>query len=119
MARREGDLVAAVMGILLLVFVLTVITVGIIFTNNKANTVEVETYTVGCEVSQMSYAEKSVGRSSYPVYKMGVRNDDFATTLEISASDFARHVVGDVVEIKVVVLESPLDGQWTEYKLIK
>lgn len=119
MAKREGELVATIMGILLMVFVLFVITIGIIFARNKANTVEVETYTVGCEVSQMSYAEKSVGRSSYSVYKMGVRNDDFATTFEISASDFARYVVGDVVEIEVVVLESPIDGQWTEYKLVK
>lgn len=119
MAKREGELVTAVMGILLLVFVVSIITIGIIFTQNKANTVEVETYTIGCEVSQMSYAEKSVGRSSYSVYKMGVRNDDFATTIGISASDFARYVVGDVVEIEVVVLENPLDGQWTEYKLVK
>ena len=120
MAKREGNLVATIMGILLTMFALFVITIGIVCATNRANTVEVETYTVGCEVSQMSYAEKSVSRArSRAVYKMGVRNDDFATTFEINASDFARYVVGDVVEIEVIVLENPFDGQWTEYRLMK
>ena len=34
----------------------------------------VQTYSVGCEVSQLAYAEETVSRfSSRPVYKMGVR----------------------------------------------
>jgi hypothetical protein len=82
-------------------------------------TTEVETYTVGCEISQLSYAEKTNGRaSSKAVYKMGVRNDDFATVFNINADTYAKYVVGDVVEVEVTVWEH-YDGHLTyEYKLI-
>lgn len=68
--------------------------------------VEVETYIVGCEISQLAYAEETTGRSSSrPNFVMGVRNDDFATTFEISSDTFARYVVGDVVDVLVTVWE--------------
>lgn len=78
----------------------------------------VETYTVGCEISQLAYAEETTGRSSSrPAYKMGVRNDDFATTLDITAEQFAMYVIGDVVEVEVTVYEY-IDGTTTnEYRL--
>lgn len=80
---------------------------------------EVERYSVGCEVTQMAYAEKSVTRSdSKPVYKMGVRNDDFATTLNVTGEQFAQFVVGDVVEVEVRVVELFGGERIREYKLL-
>lgn len=81
--------------------------------------VEVETYTVGCEVSQMAYAEEAVSRSrTRPVYKMGVRNDEFAYTFNINENQFAKYVTGDIVEVKVTVWEH-CDGTLTHsYQLI-
>lgn len=70
----------------------------------------VEIYSVGCEVSQLAYAEETVSRSSSrPVYKMGVRCNDFATTLDINSTQFAQFVIGDVVEIEVTEIET-VDG---------
>lgn len=92
----------------------------IIFTTHDAATaVEVETYTVGCEVSQMAYAEEAINRSqTRPVYKMGVRNDDFACTFDINDNQFAKYVTGDIVEVEVTVWEH-FDGTLTySYKLI-
>lgn len=80
---------------------------------------EVERYSVGCEVSQMAYAEESISRSdSKPVYKMGVRNDDFATTLDVTGEQFAQFVVGDVVEVEVRVVELFGGERIREYKLL-
>lgn len=86
----------------------------------EATRTEVEVYTVGCEVSQIAYAEEAVSRSSTrPTYKMGVRNDDFATTLEITAEQFAKYTIGDVIEVQVTIYEY-MDGvQEYEYKLVK
>ena len=81
--------------------------------------VEVETYTVGCEVSQMAYAEEQISRtSSRPVYKMGVRNDDFAATFDITDAQFAQYAIGDVVEVEVIVYEYRDGMRQNEYKLI-
>lgn len=100
-------------------FVLFCMTVLGMLVADVATTAEVESYTVGCEVTQLAYAEKSVSRTdSRAVYKMGVRNDDFATTIEVSSADFARYVVGDVVEVEVTVLANCF-GERTEYNLVK
>lgn len=109
-----------VFDILSTLFILFCVAILLLLLADVATSHEVESYTVGCEVTQLAYAEKTVSRAgSREVYKMGIRNDDFATTLEISASDFARYVVGDVVEIEVVVLESCFGVERTEYNLIK
>lgn len=81
--------------------------------------VEVEVYTVGAEVSQMAYAEEAVSRSqSRPVYKMGVRNDEFAYTFDITDTQFAKYAIGDVVEVEVTIWEY-FDGELSyEYKLL-
>lgn len=80
---------------------------------------EIERYSVGCEVTQMAYAEESVSRSrSKPVYKMGVRNDDFATTLNVTGEQFAQFVVGDIVEVEVRVVELFGGERIREYKLL-
>ncbi len=85
----------------------------------ECSRVEVETYTVGCEVSQMAYAEEQTSRtSSRPVYKMGVRNDDFATTFDITDAQFAKYAIGDVVEVEVIVYEYRDGEHRNEYKLI-
>ena len=80
---------------------------------------EVEIYSVGCEVTQMAYAEETVSRSqSRPVYKMGVRNDDFATTLDITSNQFAQFAVGDIVEVEVTVMEDAFGELYNTYKLL-
>jgi len=81
---------------------------------------EVETYSVGCEVSQMAYTEEQVNRSeTRPVYKMGVRCDNFATVFEITAEQFAKYIVGEIVEVEVTIKASDLiDRQRQEYKLL-
>lgn len=80
---------------------------------------EVEIYSVGCEVSQMAYAEETVSRSSSkPVYKMGVRNDDFAVTLDITSNQFAQFAVGDVVEVEVTVMENAFGELYNTYRLL-
>lgn len=81
---------------------------------------EVETYSVGCEVSQMAYAEEQVNKSeTRPVYQMGVRCDDFATVFEITAEQFAKYIVGEIVEVEVTIEASDLiDRQRQEYKLL-
>ena len=79
----------------------------------------VQTYSVGCEVSQLAYAEETVSRfSSRPVYKMGVRCDDFATILDITSSQFAQFVVGDIVEVEVTEIEKVNGDIIYQYKLL-
>jgi hypothetical protein len=106
--------------ILVVLFLAVLITCLVFKAIDTCSMTEVETYTVGCEVSQMSYAEKAISRSATtPVYKMGVRNDDFAATFEVSTEDFARYVIGDIVEVKVTIYEH-IDGRQTqEYQLVK
>ena len=83
------------------------------------NQTEVEIYSVGCEVSQMAYAEETVSRSqSKPVYKMGVRNDDFAVTLDITSNQFAQFAVGDIVEVEVTVMENAFGELYNTYRLL-
>ena len=83
------------------------------------NQTEIEIYSVGCEVSQMAYAEETVSRrQSRPVYKMGVRCDDFATTLEITSNQFAQFAVGEIVEVEVTVMENAFGGLYNTYKLL-
>jgi hypothetical protein len=104
----------------LLVLLLVALLVTLIFDAvYSCSATEVETYTVGCEVTQMAYAEEATGRSSSrPAYKMGVRNDDFATTFDISAEEFAKYAVGDVVEVEVTVYEY-MDGSLdNRYELV-
>ena len=79
----------------------------------------VQTYSVGCEVSQLAYAEETVTRSSSrPVYKMGVRCDDFAAILDITSSQFAQFVVGDIVEVEVTEIEKVNGDIIYQYKLL-
>ena len=79
----------------------------------------IQTYSVGCEVSQLAYAEETVSRfSSRPVYKMGVRCDDFATILDITSSQFAQFVVGDIVEVEVTEIEKVNGDIICQYKLL-
>lgn len=80
---------------------------------------EVENYSVVCEVSHMAYAEEQVSRSnSEPMYKMGVRNDEFATTLTITPEQFAQFSVGDIVEVEVTVMEYLFDYRHSFYRLL-
>lgn len=80
---------------------------------------EVETYVTGCEVTQIAYAEKASGRStSRASYKLGVRNDEFCTTIDITAEQFAMFTVGDIVEVRVTVYESLGGVQQIEYEVL-
>jgi hypothetical protein len=106
------DLFMIVMCILVVGLVVFLIFIGV-------NQTEVEIYSVGCEVSQMAYAEETVSRvKSKPVYKMGVRCDDFATTLEVTSNQFAQFMVGDIVEVEVTVMENAFGGLYNTYKLL-
>ena len=114
--RYFGEVLLDTMMIILIVLVIGGLVVGVFATMTR---VEVEVYTVGAEVSQMAYAEEAVSRSqSRPVYKMGVRNDEFAYTFDITDTQFAKYAVGDVVEVEVTIWEY-FDGEFVyEYKLI-
>lgn len=109
---------------IILVVILVLIVLGLLFFGgcaiyNECTKVEVETYTVGCEVSQMAYAEETISRSSSkPVFKMGVRNDDFACTFDISDAEFAKYAVGDVVDVEVTVWELHDGSLHQTYKLV-
>lgn len=101
--------------------VMCILVVGLlcfmIFTG--VNQTEVEIYSVDCEVSQMAYAEETVSRTqSKPVYKMGVRCDDFAVTLDITSNQFAQFAVGDIVEVEVTVMENAFGELYNTYKLL-
>lgn len=81
--------------------------------------VEVEVFSVGCEVTQMSYAEKATGKSSSrPVFKMGVRCDDFACTFDITDAQYAQYCIGDVVEVEVTVWECRDGDLRNTYRLL-
>ena len=83
------------------------------------NQTEIEIYSVGCEVSQMAYAEETISRvKSKPVYKMGVRCDDFATTLQVTSNQFAQFMVGDIEEVEVTVMENAFGELYNTYKLL-
>ena len=114
--RYFGEVLLDTMMIILIVLVIGGLVVGVFATMTR---VEVEVYTVGAEVSQMAYAEEAVSRSqSRPAYKMGVRNDEFAYTFDITDTQFAKYAVGDVVEVEVTIWEY-FDGELScEYKLI-
>lgn len=104
----------------LVILVLVVVLVGMIYVAiYNITAVEVETYTVGCEVTHVAYAERAVSRSkTTPEYKMGVRNDDFAYTFTINGNEFALYAEGDIVEVEVTVWEH-CDGTITHsYRLI-
>lgn len=114
--RYFGEVLLDAAMIILIVLVIGGLAVGVFATMTR---VEVEVYTVGAEVSQMAYAEEAVSRSqSRPVYKMGVRNDEFAHTFDITDTQFAKYAIGDVVEVEVTIWEY-FDGEFVyEYKLI-
>jgi hypothetical protein len=81
--------------------------------------VEVERYSVGCEITQMAYAEESISeRHSEPTYRMGVRCDDFAHTFVITSEQFAGFKCGEIVEVEVIIYEFKDGKQTTEYNLV-
>lgn len=110
------DNIVSVIFIFLVVLMIgSIIFVGFL----SATEFEIERYSIGCEVSHMDYAEEATSRSSTrPNYVMGVRSDELCTTLEISAEQFAEFVVGDIVEVEVVVIENKIGEQRTEYNLL-
>ncbi len=80
---------------------------------------EVETYTIGCEVTKTAYAEEATGtRTSRPSYMMGVRCDDFSTTFEITGEQYARYNENDIVEVEVTVWEYSDGTLKNTYKLV-
>ena len=69
---------------------------------------QVETYTVGCEVSGIHYTGKY-----HDDAKLRVRCDEFSTTLDISNTQAAKYIEGDIVAVEVEVR----DGWGGEYKV--
>lgn len=69
--------------------------------------VEVETYTVGCEITNIT------------LHSMGVRNDDFAVILSIDAEQFVQYMPGEIVEVEVTLWENTITGKiFNTYRLI-
>lgn len=69
--------------------------------------VEVETYTVGCEITNIT------------PHSMGVRNDDFATILSTDAEQFVQYMPGEIVEVEVTLWENTITGKiFNTYRLI-
>lgn len=113
--RRRIDFIDVIMALIIVTAFAFVIYTGYCIEVAEV----IQTYSVGCEVSQLAYAEETVSRSSSrPVYKMGVRCDDFATTLNITSSQFAQFMVGDIVEIEVTEIETIHGDIVYEYKLL-
>ena len=80
---------------------------------------EVETHTVGCEVTKTAYAEETTGTlTSRPSYIMGVRCDDFSTTFEINGEQYAKYNENDIVEVEVTVWEYSDGTLKNTYKLV-
>ena len=101
---------------LLLLLLLSCLVYGIVMECCKT---EVENYIIGCEVTQVAYAEKASGRSSSrATYKLGIRNDEICTTVDITAEQFAMFTVGDTVEVRVTVYESLGGVQQVEYEVL-
>lgn len=68
----------------------------------KVTTYEVESYTVGAEVTHSdytSYYQKREG--TITKYVLAVRNDNFSTVFNVSAETYAKYAVSDVVEVEV------------------
>lgn len=84
----------------------------------KVTTYEVESYTVGAEVTHSdytSYYKKNSG--TITKYVLAVRNDDFSTVFNVSAETYAKYAVGDVVEVEVREMANKYNT-WYEYDLI-
>ena len=113
--RSRMDFIDVVMTLVIVAII--VVAVSAIYCVEVAEVIQ--TYSVGCEVSQLAYAEETVSRSSSrPVYKMGVRCDDFAATLDITAAQFAQFMIGDIVEVEVAEIETVGGSIIYEYRLL-
>lgn len=92
------------------------IILAIIF--SAATLEEIETYTVGAEISHMDYSAYHVKNSGARTkYIIAVRNDEFATVFEVSGSEYAEKSVGDIVEVEVRAT-ADLFGEYTEYNYL-
>lgn len=108
--------------VIIAIVLVLAITIGVCIwdSNYQLTKTEVESYTVGCEITRIDYGEIA-GESTFyhkSFYKMGVRCDDFATTLDITEEDFAKYSDDDIVEVQVVVYEYRDGRQVTEYTLL-
>ena len=82
--------------------------------------IEVQTYTVGAEISHLDKLEERTGfTSSETVYSMSVRNDDFATEFELTAEQYASYVIDDIVEVEVTEWETYGGEHVFTYELVK
>jgi hypothetical protein len=109
-----------ILGIVILLVIVTLIGVCAWSTFYEASKTEVETYTVGCEVTRIDCGEiagKNIAYH-YSFYKMGVRCDDFSTTLNVTEEDFAKYSDGDIVEVQVTIYEYRDGATVTEYTLL-
>lgn len=73
---------------------------------------QVETYTVGCEVSGIHYTGKY-----HDDAKLRVRCDEFSTVIDISNAQAAKYVEGDIVVVEVEVRDG-WSGEYKVYNLI-
>lgn len=108
--------------VIIIIVLIFVVTIGVCIwdSNHQLAKTEVESYTVGCEITRIDYSEVAGISTSHhkSFYKMGVRCDDFATTLDITEEDFAKYTNNDIVEIQVIIYEYRDGKQVTEYTLL-
>lgn len=74
---------------------------------------QVETYTVGCEVTGIHYTGKHHNDA-----KLRVRCDEFSAVLDISNTQAAKYVEGDIVVVEVEVRDG-WGGEYQQYTLIE
>lgn len=84
------------------------------------STKEIESYTEGFEISNMDYSVHHIKNGGVKTtYVMGVRNDTDAHTFYVDANTWAKYKEGDIVEVKVMIMESNITGEFKTYELIE
>lgn len=104
--------------ILIVIACFCLLGIVLIFCLNVFTSEEVETYTVGAEISHMDYSAYHMKNSGTKTkYIIAVRNDEFATVFEVFASEYAEKSVGDIVEVEVVITENCF-GEYINYNYL-
>lgn len=81
---------------------------------DKIMATEIETYTAGYEINQMNLA----GKGQYGF--IAIRNDEDSAILRVTLDTFADYKEGEIVEVKVKVMESRVgDKMYNTYTLIE
>ena len=84
------------------------------------STKEIESYTEGFEILNTDYSIHHIKNGGVKkTYTMEVANDTDAHTFYVDAQTWAKYKEGDVVEVKVAIMESNVLGEFKTYELIE